>query len=92
MTTTTLHTDAAFAAAESELNRLLAAYSGTGEAARGALVDAWAVQHRALLSSNPTTRTQAAAVLRAVINPTIGMTDPAYLPALGRVSDFLAAA
>ena len=90
---TTLTTDAAFAAAETELARLLALYPGTtDEAARGALVDAWNVQHRALLDSTPTTQAQAAAVLRAVLNPTIGLTDRAYVPALGRVADFLAAA
>ena len=90
--TTILTTDTAFAAAESELARLLALYPTTDEAARDALVDAWTVQHRALLDSTPTTKAQAAAVLRAVLNPTIGMNDPAYLPALGRVADFLAAA
>ncbi|MEI7610134.1 MAG: hypothetical protein WCJ64_22350 [Rhodospirillaceae bacterium] len=90
--TTTLTTDADFKAAESELARLLALYpSTTDEAARASLVDAWTVQHRALLDSTPTTQAQAATVMRAVLNPAIGMTDSTYRPALGRVADFLAA-
>ncbi|MEI7607186.1 MAG: hypothetical protein WCJ64_07365 [Rhodospirillaceae bacterium] len=90
---TTITTGTAFTTAESEPACLLAAYPGTAdESVRVALVDSWTVQHRALLDSTPSTKAQAAAVLRAVLNPAIRLTDPAYLPALGRVADFLAAA
>ena len=49
---TTLTTDAAFTAAETELTRLLAlSPTTTDDTARDQLVDAWAVQWRAILDS-----------------------------------------
>ena len=88
----TLHTDAAFTAAEAELARLLAlSPTTTADAARDQLVDAWAVQWRSILDSTPTTAVQAAVMLRAALHPAFDAlaTEKA---AVQRVADYLAAA
>ena len=87
----TLHTDAAFTAAEAELARLLALSPvTTADAARDQLVDAWAVQWRAILDSTPTTRLQAAVMLRAALNPSFDALA-SERASVQRVADFLAA-
>ena len=88
----TLHTDPAFTAAESELSRLLAlSPTTTAEADRDQLIDAWAVQWRSILDSTPTTRLQAAIVLRAALHPAFDALA-SERASVQRVADFLAAA